>query len=200
MLYSPTLEIQSRLRLKKVLVNDEPPPRIVHRSEQDFMLVRLVATAAPPTPVAIYTSRVCELHDPGERFGQLHPEQPARLSRLIDAMHTRWLPEYGELMQLREPEADVTEEQLLRVHTEAYLTRLKGAFQNSRRPPGVRVNLDMDTVIGKNPVGVRAISIRTLDSMHPALSMALTCEAALRCAGHRASRRSSGRAGRRRGR
>ena len=47
-----------------------------------------------------------------------------RLSRLLQAMRGAWREEFGSLMQVREPEADVTEAQLLRVHTQKYLNTL----------------------------------------------------------------------------
>jgi len=103
--------------------------------------------SSPPTKVALYTSALCLQHDPGQKAGIVHPEQPARLSHLLDAMHSEWVPAYGALLEVREPDTDVTEEQLLRVHEKFYLDRVSGAFASSQRPPGVRVNLDPDTVV-----------------------------------------------------
>ena len=74
-------------------------------------------SAVQPLPVAIYTSEVCIGHNPGSRMGQVLPEQPARLANLIAALRGPWAREFGELLQVREPEADVTEEQLRRIHT-----------------------------------------------------------------------------------
>lgn len=117
--------------------------------------VSLTPSGRPaPTPVAIYTSEACILHDPGMRMGEVLPEQPARLANLIHAMRTQWAGEYGELLQIREPEVDVTKEQLLRVHTEQYLDTLDGFFKRLERPAagGIRprVNLDQDTVVAAN--------------------------------------------------
>ena len=112
-------------------------------------LARPVACA--PTPIAVYTSELCVLHDPGKRAGELHPEQPARLSNLLEALHETWKGEFGDLMQIRAPEIDVTRDQLLRVHTEAYLKRLDDFFIRLKRPAagGIqpRLNLDPDTVV-----------------------------------------------------
>ena len=104
-------------------------------------------------PIAVYTSDVCVLHDPGSRMGQVLPEQPARLANLIAALRGDWAAEFGELLLVREPEADVTEEQLRRVHTADHLERVAAAFTQSRpKPPSTlafRVNLDRDTVISE---------------------------------------------------
>ena len=112
---------------------------------------------ASPLPVAIYTSDVCVEHNPGSRFGVLHPEQPDRLKNLIDAMRGPWHSEFGDLMRIREPEVEITQEALLRVHSEEYLNRLQDAFERVKRPAagGIqpRVNLDQDTVVS---VGTQA--------------------------------------------
>ena len=104
-----------------------------------------------PLPIAIYTSEVCVGHNPGSRMGQVLPEQPARLANLIAALRGPWAAEFGELLQVREPEVDVTEEQLRRIHTPEHLERIAAAFAQSRpKPPSTlsfRVNLDRDTVI-----------------------------------------------------
>ena len=104
-------------------------------------------------PIAVYTSDVCVLHDPGSRMGQVLPEQPARLANLIAALRGPWAAEFGELVQVREPEVDVTEEQLRRIHTPEHLERIAAAFAQSRpKPPSTlsfRVNLDRDTVISE---------------------------------------------------
>ena len=75
---------------------------------------RLLARVPPPPNILVYTSEVCIGHDPGLRFGRPLPEKPERLSRLIEAARGDWATEFGERMELRSPEADVTEEQLLR--------------------------------------------------------------------------------------
>lgn len=84
-------------------------------------------------------------------MGQVLPEQPARLANLIAALRGPWAAEFGELLQVREPEVDVTEEQLRRIHTPEHLERIAAAFAQSRPKGGstlsFRVNLDRDTVI-----------------------------------------------------
>ena len=111
------------------------------------------SAAVQPLPVAIYTSEVCIGHNPGSRMGKVLPEQPARLANLIAALRGPWTREFGELLQVREPEADVTEEQLRRIHTPEHLERIAAAFAQSRpKPPSTlsfRVNLDRDTVISE---------------------------------------------------
>ena len=64
--------------------------------------------------VSLWTSDVCVGHNPGPQ----HPEQPARLTRLLRAMREEWVPQFGASLQVYEPKADVTAEQLLRVHRE----------------------------------------------------------------------------------
>ena len=44
-----------------------------------------------------------------------------RLAALYSAAYNEWAAEFGAFIELHEPEADVTEEQLLRVHTAAHL-------------------------------------------------------------------------------
>ena len=78
--------------------------------------------------VALYTSEVCVQHDPGPQ----HPECPARLARLRQAMRDDWLPEFGEHILVCEPDADVTRDQLLRVHTRKHVNRVQGAFSCAR--------------------------------------------------------------------
>mmetsp|Transcript_28649 Transcript_28649/g.93346 ORF Transcript_28649/g.93346 Transcript_28649/m.93346 type:complete len:349 (+) Transcript_28649:84-1130(+) len=83
-------------------------------------------------PVALYTSPVCLQHDPGLlRFGG-HPESPARLEGLLAAMRG-WVRELGENLSVRQPEADVTSEQLLRVHSEAHIRRVSDACTRAKR-------------------------------------------------------------------
>jgi acetoin utilization deacetylase AcuC-like enzyme len=103
--------------------------------------------AAAPRPVALYTSELCLQHDPGKKFGVRHPEQPARLGRLLEAARGPWAAEFGELLEIREPEADVTRAQLEAVHTEQHIQRVERLFEQTRRPPGVRCNLAGDTVV-----------------------------------------------------
>ena len=137
----------------------------------------------PSLPIAVYTSEVCVGHDPGSRFGKVLPEQPARLTNLLRALRGTWAAEFGELMQVREPEADVTEEQLLRVHTADHLARVAAAFAQSRPRPGsslrFRVNLDPDTVVsepGSEAAAHRAAGL-VVAAVDDVLS-ALTAEAA----------------------
>lgn len=104
-----------------------------------------------PSRIAVYTSDVCVGHDPGSRAGQVLPEQPERLANLLRGVRGEWATEFGELMQVREPAADVTAEQLQRVHTAEHVERVTAAFEQARPRPGstlsFRVNLDRDTVI-----------------------------------------------------
>ena len=99
----------------------------------------------------MYTSDVCVGHDPGSRAGQVLPEQPERLANLLRGLRGEWATEFGELMQVREPAADVTVEQLQRVHTAEHVERVTAAFEQARPRPGstlsFRVNLDRDTVL-----------------------------------------------------
>ena len=75
-------------------------------------LIQLPTISIGKQPVALYTSDLCVQHDPGP----MHPEQPARLERLLTEMRERWVPEFGEQwLQVREPRVDVTDEQVLRV-------------------------------------------------------------------------------------
>ena len=64
----------------------------------------------PSRPVSVYTSDVCVLHEPGRPSlaGYTHPEQPARLKRLLTAVRTRWVKEFGSSLRLLEPEATCT--------------------------------------------------------------------------------------------
>ena len=127
---------------------------------------RLQASASP-SPVALFTSEVCLGHEPGAKGKKadgtpnLHPEQVERLATLLRAMRGSWKSEFGSLMQVHEPEADVTEEQLLRVHTKDYLETLNQKFAQSQRRPPMRVNLDRDTVIsaGSQAAALRAAGL-----------------------------------------
>ena len=122
------------------------------------------ATLSLATPLTLYTSDVCLGHDPGAKGKKKdgspnwHPESVKRLTRLLEAKD-EWRAELGsELLQIRELEQDVTEEQLLRVHTPQYLKRLEGLFANTQRPgPACRVNLDRDTVLS---AGTQAAAAR----------------------------------------
>ena len=57
------------------------------------------------TPVALYTSRLCVAHHPGDG----HPEQPARLSTLLRALQEEWVPRFGNSLHVCEPRTDVRE-------------------------------------------------------------------------------------------
>ena len=96
-------------------------------------LALLRLPTAKPRPLHLYTSDVCVAHNPG---GQ-HPEQPARLRNLLRALRTEWKPEFGPRLQICEPAgADVTEEQLLRVHSRDHVQRVDAAFGNWGTEPG----------------------------------------------------------------
>jgi acetoin utilization deacetylase AcuC-like enzyme len=84
-------------------------------------------------PVALYASDVCVGHQPGNLLFS-HPESPARLRELLNALEYEWVPEIGrEWLQVRDPEgADVTDEQLLRVHSRAHLAIASSAFLGSK--------------------------------------------------------------------
>lgn len=103
--------------------------------------------------VSLFTSEVCLGHDPGAKGKRpdgspnLHPDQVARLSNLLEAMRGEWDSEFGGSLQIHEPEADATAEQLLRVHTQKHLDRTRQVFDQSQRRPFVRVNMDRDTVV-----------------------------------------------------
>lgn len=100
-------------------------------------------TSALRTPVAVFTSEACLSHEPG----WLIPEAPKRLAALYSAAHNEWAAEFGDFMEVCEPEADATEEQLLRVHTPLHLQRLDAAFGRTGGFPLPNVNLDADTVV-----------------------------------------------------
>ena len=105
-------------------------------------LIQLPTISIGKQPVALYTSDLCVQHDPGP----LPPEQPARLERLLSEMRTRWVPEFGEQwLQVREPRVDVTDEQVLRVHTRDHLNQVKRAFAGSQLLG--RLELDTDTFV-----------------------------------------------------
>jgi acetoin utilization deacetylase AcuC-like enzyme len=84
--------------------------------------------------VSLYTSDVCVGHNPGEG----HPEAPARLSSLLTALRSEWKPTYGEHLDVCEPRADVTEEQLLRVHTPRHVKQVGGALSRAQWLMGLR--------------------------------------------------------------
>ena len=64
-------------------------------------------------------------------------------------MRTSWQPEFGSLIQVREPEADVTDEQVLRVHTREHLSLVSRTLAGARLLPFGQLNLgDSDTKVG----------------------------------------------------
>ncbi|EOD07055.1 hypothetical protein EMIHUDRAFT_448459 [Emiliania huxleyi CCMP1516] len=97
----------------------------------------------PSRPVSVYTSDVCVLHEPGRPSlaGYTHPEQPARLKRLLTA--------------------------LLRVHTRAHLNRLNDAFARARLFR--KAKLDSDTIAspGSRAAVLRAagLVVRAVDDL-----------------------------------
>lgn len=96
-------------------------------------------------PVALYKSSVCVGHDPGRQgfVGTRRPDQPARLEILLEDLETKWVPNLGkEWLQVRDPEgADVTDEQLLRVHTRKHLNTVNAAFASAKLLLGAPVPL-----------------------------------------------------------
>ena len=105
-------------------------------------------------PLALYTSDACVAHQPSSRT-KPHPEQPERLANLLRALRTKWSPEFGARLAVREPSADVTDAQLLRVHSLAHTAKVELALTAAK---GVgRVNLDSDTVAS---TGTRAAARR----------------------------------------
>ena len=120
------------------------------------MTTLLTSALLALTPVSLYTHDACLGHDPGNK-GKLadgspnvHPEQVARLERLLSAARNEWTADFGDALRLEELEADVTEEQLLRVHSRKYLDHVNYLFAQSQRgPPYMRVNLDGDTVLSR---------------------------------------------------
>ena len=80
------------------------------------------------------TPLTCATHEPGtvDNNGRYsHPEQPSRLIALQDALRTKWQPEMGSLLQVREPDVDVTRQQMLRVHSVGHVSRLEDAFSRA---------------------------------------------------------------------
>lgn len=103
-----------------------------------------------PAPVTVFTSDVCIGHDPGF----MHPEKPERLVTLLGALRSSWTDEFGALMRIAEPAIDVTDEQLLRVHTPGHVALLRDAFQKvasgGGNPfAGGRVKVDGDTLVSR---------------------------------------------------
>ena len=81
----------------------------------------------------LYTHAACLEHDPGQH----HPEAPARLHAVLDALAD---PEFARLERREAPEA--TLEDLLRVHPRPHVERLLHAV-----PKSGHVGIDADTVL-----------------------------------------------------
>lgn len=82
----------------------------------------------------LLTHRACLTHDPGP----YHPECPDRLRAVLAALEAE---EFSDLIRGEAPRA--TEEQLTRVHPQAYVEAILGI----RPEPGERVPLDGDTMM-----------------------------------------------------
>ncbi|GAB3025960.1 histone deacetylase family protein [Oleiagrimonas citrea] len=83
--------------------------------------------------IRLYTHPACLLHDPGPD----HPESPARLRAVLDALDH---DHFAALDRVEAPRA--SRKQLLRVHTPEHLARVLEA-----RPDEHRLRLDEDTVM-----------------------------------------------------
>ena len=81
----------------------------------------------------LYTHPACLEHDPGQH----HPEAPARLHAVLDALAD---PEFARLERREAPEAAVEDQ--LRVHPRAHVERLLRAV-----PKSGHVGIDADTVL-----------------------------------------------------
>jgi acetoin utilization deacetylase AcuC-like enzyme len=81
----------------------------------------------------LYTHPSCLEHDPG----QYHPETPARLKAVLDALST---PEFAGLQRREAPEAALDD--LTRVHPQLFVERLLAAV-----PTAGHVGIDADTVM-----------------------------------------------------
>ena len=112
----------------------------------------MLAVARPP--VAVFTSEACLSHRPGPGF--LNPEQPERLETLLKAMRGPWREAFGDAMQTFEPAADVSDEQLSRVHTQQHMDQMAAAFEKSKSWP-LPVNAAPDVVVSK---GTQAAATR----------------------------------------
>ena len=115
-----------------------PPAMLYLIQTASISLIQLPTISIGKQPVALYTSDLCVQHDPGP----MHPEQPARLERLLTEMRERWVPEFGSNGCRCEPRVDVTDEQVLRVHTRDHLNQVKRAFAGSQLLG--RLGLDTD--------------------------------------------------------
>ena len=94
----------------------------------------------------------------------------------MQALRTKWEPEFGARMLVREPRADVTDAQLLRVHTLAHTAKVELALSAAKGMQ--RVNLDSDTIASP---GTRAAARRAAglvvaavdEVMQPVLTLTL---------------------------
>ena len=99
--------------------------------------------------VGVYTSELCIGHNPGGPMS-LHPEKPERLEGLLKGIRGEWQTSFGDAMKVYEPDVDVTEEQLRRVHTQQHIDVVADAFARAQKNPlGLPVNIDSDTLASK---------------------------------------------------
>jgi acetoin utilization deacetylase AcuC-like enzyme len=133
-----------------------------------IMLLLALLGAAEAHVVTLYSSDICLGHNPGARGKRpdgspnVHPEQVGRLERLLSAARGPWAAAFGDAVRIVDDrEADVTEEQLLRVHTREHLDRVNYMFAQAQRRPYMRVNLDRDTVLsqGSQAAATRAAGL-----------------------------------------
>jgi len=122
----------------------------------------------------LYTHPACLEHDPGP----YHPESPARLEAVLEALET---PEFARLGRREAPEAAI--EDLVRVHPRAFVERLLAAVPES----GHR-GIDADTIL--SPASGRA-ALRAAGAVVAAVDAVVTGEAdnafcAVRPPGHHA--------------
>ena len=111
----------------------------------------------------------------GARASRL-PEPPISPPLTMQALRTKWEPEFGARMLVREPRADVTDAQLLRVHTLAHTAKVELALSAAKGMQ--RVNLDSDTIASP---GTRAAARRAAglvvaavdEVMQPVLTLTL---------------------------
>jgi acetoin utilization deacetylase AcuC-like enzyme len=122
----------------------------------------------------LYTHPACFEHDPG----QYHPETPARLKAVLDALSA---PEFASLQRREAPQASV--EDLTRVHPARYVERLLAAV-----PQAGHVGIDADTVMSPQS---GAAALRAAGAVTAAVDAVVTGEAdnafcAVRPPGHHA--------------
>jgi acetoin utilization deacetylase AcuC-like enzyme len=94
---------------------------------------RKISAQAPEMTTLLYTHQACLEHDPG----QYHPESPARLRAVLDALDT---PEFARLERREAPEAALDD--IARVHPRRFVDRLLAAV-----PTSGHVGIDADTVM-----------------------------------------------------